>query len=65
MPTETVARRNLRLSIAADIPHLEAAGLQFEANQLKRKAEIEEARLVTQRIDERLQVQAMHAKRLQ
>jgi hypothetical protein len=63
MPADTVARRNLGQCIAADIPHLEAAGLQFEADQLKRKAEIEETRVMNQRIDESRQLQEMAAQR--
>lgn len=42
MPADTVARRNQGRCIAADIPFLEAAGLQREANDLKRVAELQE-----------------------
>ena len=65
MPADTVARRNLGQCTLADADHLERAGLQWEAEEIRRKAEIEEQRAFAQRIDESRQVQAMDAQRLQ
>lgn len=63
MPADTVARRNQGQCIPADIPFLEAAGLQREANDLKRLAELQETQAINQRIDESRQLQEMAAQR--
>ena len=63
MPADTVARRNLGQCTLADADHLERAGLQWEAEEIRRKAEIEEQRAFAQRIDESRQLQAIQEQR--
>ena len=47
MPADTVARRNQGQCISCRYPLLEAAGLQREANDLKRVAELQETQRST------------------
>ena len=46
MPADTVARRNSGQLQASDIPHLRAAGLEYEAQQLEQQSQ----RLMDQRM---------------
>lgn len=46
MPADTVMRRNSAQLQASDIPHLRAAGLEYEAQELERQMEREEAQRI-------------------
>ena len=46
LPADTVMRRNSAQLQASDIPHLRAAGLEYEAQQLERQMEREEAQRI-------------------
>ena len=64
MPADVVHRRNIGQSTLADAEHLEKAGLAWEAEEIRRKAEIEEQRIYAQRIDESRQLQALEQQQL-
>ena len=51
MPADTVSRRNSGQLQGSDIPHLRAAGLEFEAQQLEQR--------VQQQMDQRMADQAL------
>ena len=63
LPADVANRRNLGQNIASDADALQAAGLQWEADELRRKADIAELQRMNQRIDESRQVQAQAAER--
>ena len=60
MPADVVHRRNIGQSTLADAEHLEKAGLAWEAEEIRRKAQIEEQRIYAQRIDESRQLQQIN-----
>ena len=55
MPADTVSRRNSGQLQGSDIPHLRAAGLEFEAQQLEQR--------VQQQIDQRMADQALSSRK--
>ena len=63
LPADVANRRNLGQNIASDADALQAAGLQWEADELRRKAGIAEMQRMNERIDESRQVQAQAAER--
>ena len=63
LPADVANRRNLGQNIPSDADALQAAGLQWEADELRRKADIAELQRMNQRIDESRQVQAQAAER--
>ena len=63
LPADVANRRNLGQNIASDADALQAAGLQWEADELRRKADIAELQRMNQRIDESRQVQQQAAQR--
>ena len=63
LPADEANRRNLGHNIASDADALQAAGFQWEADELRRKADIAELQRMNQRIDESRQVQAQAAER--
>lgn len=63
LPADVANRRNLGESIPGDAAALEAAGLQWEAEELRRRADIAELQRMNQRIDESRQVQQQSARR--
>ena len=54
MPADTVSRRNSGQLQGSDIPHLRAAGLEFEAQQLEQR--------VQQQMDQRMADQALSSR---
>ena len=54
MPADTVSRRNSGQLQGSDIPHLRAAGLKFEAQQLEQR--------VQQQMDQRMADQALSSR---
>ena len=54
MPADTVSRRNSGQLQGSDIPHLRAAGLEFEAQQLEQQ--------VQQQMDQRIADQALSSR---
>ena len=63
LPADVAHRRSIGSNITLDATALEAAGMQWEANELNRRAEIAEAQLTSQRIDESRQYQALQEQR--
>ena len=63
LPADVANRRNLGQNIASDAEALQAAGLQWEADELRRKAGIAEMHRMNERIDESRQVQQQAAQR--
>ena len=63
LPADVANRRNLGQNIASDADALQAAGLQWEADELRRKAGIDEMQRMNERIDESRQVQQQAAQR--
>ena len=63
LPADVANRRNLGQNIASDADALQAAGLQWEADELRRKAGIAEMQRMNERIDESRQVQQQAAQR--
>lgn len=63
LPADVANRRNLGQNIASDADALQAAGFQWEADELRRKADIAELQRINQRIDESRQVQQQAAQR--
>ena len=63
LPADVANRRNLGQNIPSDADALQAAGLQWEADELRRKADIAELQRMNQRIDESRQVQQQAAQR--
>ena len=63
LPADVANRRNLGQNIASDAEALQAAGLQWEADELRRKAGIAEMQRMNERIDESRQVQQQAAQR--
>ena len=63
LPADVANRRNLGQNIPSDADALQAAGLQWEADELRRKADIAELQRMNQRIDESRQIQAQAAER--
>ena len=63
LPADVANRRNLGQNIASDADALQAAGLQWEADELRRKAGIAEMQRLNERIDESRQVQQQAAQR--
>jgi len=63
LPADVANRRNLGQNVPADAAALQAAGLQWEADELRRRAEIAEAQQMNQRIDESRQLQALQQQR--
>lgn len=52
MPADTVVRRQNGQLQQSDIPHLRSAGLEWEAQELERKAEIAQSQRMAQQADE-------------
>ena len=63
LPADVLNRRNLGQNVPADADALAACGLQWEAEELRRRAQIAETQHMNQRIDESRQVQEMHRRR--
>ena len=63
LPADVANRRNLGESIIGDATALEAAGLQWEAEELRRRANIAELQRTNQQIDESRKIQQMDAQR--
>ena len=63
LPADVANRRNLGESIPSDATALEAAGLQWEAEELRRRANIAELQRTNQQIDESRKIQQMDAQR--
>ena len=63
LPADVPNRRNLGQNIPSDADALQAAGLQWEADELRRKAEIAELQRMNQRIDESRLLQQQAAQR--
>ena len=63
LPADVANRRNLGQNIASDADALQAAGLQWAADELRRKAGIAEMQRMNERIDESRQVQQQAAQR--
>ena len=63
LPADVANRRNLGQNIASDADALQAAGLQWEADELRRKASIAEMQRMNERIDESRQVQQQATQR--
>ena len=63
LPADVANRRNLGQNIPSDADALQAAGLQWEADELRRKADIAELQRMNQRIDESRQVQQQATQR--
>ena len=63
MPADTVMRRNTAQLQASDIPHLRAAGLEYEAQQLENQVERETAeRIAEQTLASRQNFEAERAR---
>ena len=60
LPTDTVSRFRTGTLLYRDIPFLEGAGLQFEADRLKREKDNAMTQQINNQIDESRKVQAMH-----
>ena len=52
LPADVANRRNLGQNIASDADALQAAGLQWESDELRRKADIAEIQRMNERIDQ-------------
>tara|TARA_B100000674_G_scaffold50074_1_gene34588 strand:+ start:225 stop:638 length:414 start_codon:yes stop_codon:yes gene_type:complete len=63
LPADVANRRNLGQNIQSDADALQAAGFQWEADELRRKADVAEMQRMNQRIDESRQVQQQHAQK--
>ena len=63
LPADVRNRRNLGQNTPADADALEACGLQWEAEELRRRAQIAETQLVDQRIDESRQLQEIQRRK--
>ena len=63
LPADVANRRNLGQNIASDADALQTAGFQWEADELRRKADVAEMQRMNQRIDESRQVQQQHAQK--
>ena len=65
LPADVANRRNLGQNIPSDADALQAAGFQWQAEELRRRAQIAETQHMNQRIDESRQVQEMNRRRRQ
>ena len=63
LPADVANRRNLGQNIQSDADALQTAGFQWEADELRRKADVAEMQRMNQRIDESRQVQQQHAQK--
>ena len=63
LPADVAHRRNLGENNIADADALERCGLQYEADELRRRAQITDTQRLNQRIDESRQVQEMDCRR--
>ena len=63
LPADVANRRNLGQNIASDADALQAAGFQWEADELRRKADIAEMQRMNERIDERRLLQQQDAQK--
>ena len=63
LPADVANRRNLGKNIASDADALQAAGFQWEADELRRKADIAEMQRMNERIDESRLMQQQAAQR--
>ena len=63
LPADVANRRNLGQNIASDADALQAAGFQWEADELRRKADIAEMQRMNERIDESRRVQQQAAQK--
>ena len=63
LPADTLSRLQTGTLLYWDIPFLEGAGLQFEADRLKREKDNAVTQTINQRIDESREVQAMSQER--
>ena len=63
LPADVANRRNLGQNIASDADALQAAGFQWEADELRRKADIAERQRINERIDESRLLQQQDAQK--
>ena len=63
LPADVANRRNLGLNIPSDADALQAAGLHWEADEIRRKADVAEMQRMNHRIDESQQVQQQAAQK--
>ena len=63
LPADVANRRNLGQNIASDADALQAAGFQWEADELRRKADIAEMQRINERIDESRLLQQQDAQK--
>ena len=63
LPADVANRRNFGQNIASDADALQAAGFQWEADELRRKADIAEMQRMNQRIDESRLLQQQDAQK--
>ena len=63
LPADVANRRNLGQNIPSDADALQAAGLQWEADELRRKADIAERQRINERIDESRLLQQQDAQK--
>ena len=63
LPADVAHRRTLGENTIADADALQAAGYQWEADELRRKADVAEMQRMNQRIDESRQVQQQDAQK--
>ena len=63
LPADVANRRNLGQNIASDADALQAAGFQWEADELRRKADLAEMQRMNERIDESRRVQQQAAQK--
>ena len=64
LPADTLSRLRAGTLLYRDIPFLEGAGLQFEADRLKREKDNAMTQQINNQIDESRKVQAMQQQRL-
>ena len=63
LPADVANRRNLGQNIASDADALQAAGFQWEANELRRKADIAEMQRINELIDKSRLLQQQDAQK--
>ena len=63
LPADVANRRNLGQNIASDADALQAAGFQWEEDELRRKADIAEMQRMNERIDESRLLQQQDAQK--
>ena len=63
LPADVANRRNLGQNIPSDADALQAAGFQWEVDELRRKADIAERQRINERIDESRLLQQQDAQK--